>query len=156
MTDQRIHAALSAAVADVLESMFFLETVVREEEANAAADSIDVEIGFEGNPPGRFEMRLAAGAANAIAADFLGEDGESLSEQQRMDVTLELANMICGSVLSRLESSALFRLGSPRISARLLAGGEITRHTVETGNGCLTVAIQMEGRVCPAVAEYGS
>ena len=63
-------------------------------------------------------MRLARAAANAIAADFLGEDAESLTAQQSTDVTLELANMICGAVLSRIESSATFRLGAPQIRDR--------------------------------------
>ena len=113
-------AAISAAVAEVLESMFFVE-VLGEARGTAETGTVAVEIRFEGDPPGWFQMRLGAETAQAIAADFLGEDPESVSPRQSADVALELANMICGAVLSRLESSACFRLGSPR----LVAAGEV-------------------------------
>ena len=152
-----IHTALAAAVADVLESMFFIETSGESHEP-PVAEAMAVEIRFDGDPPGRFQMRLTPDAARCFAADFLGEDAGSVSKNQSADVALELANMICGAVLSRLESSAFFRLDSPRI---VLAGGlaeeaEASRFTVETGNGMLTAAIQWEGRKCPATAEYAS
>ncbi|MEO8369926.1 MAG: chemotaxis protein CheX [Candidatus Solibacter sp.] len=161
MTDRlketTIHAALAAAVTDVLESMFFIETF-EESSESPEAPATEVEIRFDGDPPGRFQMRLAPEAAQCFAADFLGEDAGSVSERQSADVALELANMICGAVLSRLESSACFRLDSPRI---VLAGGlaeaaEASRFTVETGNGRLTAAIQWGGRTCLATAEYVS
>jgi hypothetical protein len=127
--------------------MFFIEALV-ESSATTEAEALTVEICFDGDPPGWFQMRLAPGAAQCIAADFLGEDAGSVSERQSADVALELANMICGAVLSRLESSACFRLDSPRIvpAGVLAEGTEFTRFTVETGSGQLTAAIQLEGR----------
>jgi chemotaxis protein CheY-P-specific phosphatase CheC len=91
VTETTIRAALAGAVADVLENMFFREA------------------------PAEATERLPREAANAIAADFLGEDTESITAQQSTDVTLELGNMICGAVLSRIESSATFRLDTPRV-----------------------------------------
>lgn len=151
MTDTTIRLALGGAVADVLERMFFLEALGEATEPPAEAGTVTVHLDFDGDPPGCFQMRIARPAANTIAADFLGEDPASLTPQQSTDVTLELANMICGAVLSRLESSATFRLGAPQIVA-----GDTGRHgtaqearyTVETGSGTLTVAIQMETRTC--------
>ena len=153
LREATIHAALAAAVADVLESMFFIEAIEETSEKEATA-SVTVEIPFNGDPAGRFQMRLAQGAAQCIAADFLGENAESLSERQSADVALELANMICGAVLSRLESSACFRLDSPHLVPRGLAlDSRTTRFTVETGNGTLTAAIRLERRKCPATVE---
>ena len=117
MTDTTIRPALSSAVADVLERMFFLEGLSEAPEPPPEAETVSVYLSFDGNPPGCFQMRLAREAAGAIAADFLGEDRESLTDQQSDDVTLELANMICGAVLSRIESNAAFRLGTPQIAA---------------------------------------
>jgi chemotaxis protein CheY-P-specific phosphatase CheC len=100
---------------------------------------------------------LAREAANAIAADFLGEDPESITAQQSTDVTLELGNMICGAVLSRIESSASFRLDTPRVLLADIdepAPAESTRYTVETGSGPLTVAIRMETRTCSPTEKY--
>jgi CheY-specific phosphatase CheX len=152
VTDTAIHGALCSAVADVLERMFFLEGLPEAAEPPADAETFTVNLTFDGDPPGRFEMRLSARAASAIAADFLGEDAESLTSGQSADVTLELANMICGAVLSRTETSATFRLGTPQLATNAVARqGQIeqTRYTVETGNGTLTAAIQMETRTCP-------
>ena len=158
-----IRAALARAVGDVLESMFFLDTLGEAGEPPAGADTVKVHLSFEGDPPGCFEMRLARRAANAIAADFLGEDAGSLTPRKSTDVTLELANMICGAVLSRIESSATFRLGAPRVVADSVADDtreplpeEATRYTVETGSGTLTASIRMETRTCTATEKYAS
>jgi hypothetical protein len=167
VTETTVRAALASAVGDVLESMFFLDTVGEACEPPAGADTVTVQLSFEGDPAGCFEMRLARPAATAIAADFLGEDSGSLTRQQSTDVTLELANMICGAVLSRIESSATFRLGAPRVVADIVADivaddtrkpwqEEATRYTVETGSGTLTAAIRMETRTCTAPEKYAS
>jgi len=136
--------------------MFFLDTLGEAGEPPAGADTVTVHLSFEGDPAGCFEMRVACPAANAIAADFLGEDAESVTPQQSTDVTLELANMICGAVLSRIESSATFRLGAPRVVADIVADEETTRYTVETGSGTLTAAIRMETRTCTATEKFAS
>jgi CheY-specific phosphatase CheX len=159
VTDGTIRPALSSAVADVLERMFFLEGLSEAPEPPPEAETVSVYLSFDGNPPGCFQMRLAREAASTIAADFLGEDRESLTDQQSTDVTLELANMICGAVLSRIESTAAFRLGVPQIAADksgLLDPKEETRFTVETGSGTLTAAIQMETRTCSPTEIYAS
>ena len=159
MTDTTIRPALSSAVADVLERMFFLEGLSEVPEPPPEAETVSVNLSFEGNPPGSFEMRLAREAAGAIAADFLGEERESLTDQQSTDVTLELANMICGAVLSRIESDAAFRLGTPQIAADksgLHLPRNATRFTVETGSGTLTAAIRMETQTCSPTESYAS
>jgi CheY-specific phosphatase CheX len=163
VTEITIRAALASAVGEVLESMFFLDTVGEAAEPAAEQDAVTVHLTFEGDPPGGFEMRLARAAANAIAADFLGEDAESLTQQQSTDVTLELANMICGAVLSRIESSASFRLGTPHVVADIAARDtreqlpeEATRYTVETGSGTLTAAIRMGNTDILATEKYAS
>jgi len=159
VTEPTIREALASAVADVLESMFFLEALGETAEPPPETTTVTARLSFDGDPPGCFHMRIASPAANTIAADFLGEDAGSLTPQQTTDVTLELANMICGAVLSRLESSATFRLGAPHIveaPPAQLPPEEETRYTVETGNGTLTVSIQMETRTCLATEKFAS
>ena len=139
--------------------MFFVEVLGEVAEPPPLAEAVTVQVNFEGDPAGSFQMRLARPAANAIAADFLGEDLESLTDRQSTDVTLELANMICGAVLSRIESRAAFRLGSPAVVEDGIVqrkSGEETRCTLETGSGALTVAIQMETRTCLPTEESAS
>jgi CheY-specific phosphatase CheX len=146
-------------VAEVLDCMFFLEVLGEIAEPPPEAGAVMVQLSFDGDPPGSFQMRIARPAANAVAADFLGEELESLTDRQSTDVTLELANMICGAVLSRIESRAAFRLGSPEVVANDAVqrkSGEETRCTVETGSGPLTVAIQMKTRTCLPTVESAS
>src|ERR1022692_4645071 len=159
VSDTAIHTALSSAVAEVLDCMFFLEVLAEIAEPPPQAETVTVQVSFDGDPPGYFQMRIARPAANAVAADFLGEELESLTDRQSTDVTLELANMICGAVLSRIESRAAFRLGSPEVVADDTVqpnSGEENRCTVETGSGPLTVAIQMETRTCLPTEESAS
>ena len=159
MTDTTIREALVSAVADVLESMFFLDAIGEAPEPPPDAAMVTVHLTFDGDPPGSFLMRIALPAADAIAADFLGEEAESLTPQQSTDVALELANMICGAVLSRIESRATFRLATPQIAADDTGQqrpAQETRYTADTGSGTLTVAIQMETRTCPATERFAS
>jgi CheY-specific phosphatase CheX len=146
-------------VADVLERMFFIEVLGEATEPAVGADAATVDLSFEGDPPGRFRMCIARSAANAVAADFLGEDAESLTDRQSTEVSLELANMICGAVLSRIESSAAFRLGTPQFASGETGNAGLaneTRYTVDTGSGVLTVSIQMETRTCSPAEKYAS
>ena len=139
--------------------MFFIDVLGEVAEPPPQPETVTIQVNFEGDPPGYFQMRIARPAANAVAADFLGEDLETLTVRQSTDVTLELANMICGAVLSRIESRAAFRLGSPEVVADDTVqpkSGEETRCTVDTGSGALTVAIQMETRTCLPTEESAS
>ncbi len=135
--------------------MFFLEALAdAEPPAPGSADGLTVQLRFDGDPPGLFRLGLARAAANAIAADFLGEDAETLTAKQSQDVARELANMICGAVLSRIESRGSFRLSPPEIVTGLElpwgAAAQANAYSVETGNGTLTAAISMETQACQA------
>ncbi len=113
MTDS-LEAVLRGSVADVLEKMFFVRSL-GEETGNAAAreEEVLVHVGFEGDPSGSLSLSVPGATARSISADFLGVEEEELCRRQIGEVVCELANMICGSVLSRVESSATFRLATP-------------------------------------------
>src|SRR5579871_908375 len=154
MTDTSIQLALRESVVEVLEKMFFIEAITDLPAEAAPPDpAVVVALDFDGDPPGVFRMSLARAAAALIAADFLGEDPDSLAGPQVDEVAKELANMICGAVLSRIESSVTFRLSAPD----LVASGTLDESTprgpfpvntctVETGSGLLTAGIDMETR----------
>jgi CheY-specific phosphatase CheX len=143
-------AALAESVREVLEKMFFADLVEPEQEGDPPRD-IHAEVIFDGNPPGSFDLALDLDAARSAAADFLGEDPEDLTTAQMHEVVCELANMICGSVLSRVESSATFRLEKPRI----VSSDEAPRPPTEAGfqaalgAGTLRAEIRMERAACP-------
>ncbi|HVX67697.1 MAG TPA: chemotaxis protein CheX, partial [Bryobacteraceae bacterium] len=80
--------------------------------------------------------------------NFLGAEDESgIQEEQVGEVLCELANMICGSVLSRLAGDLAFDLSHPELVA---GDGDRTgwlqsaARTFELENGWLTAAIRFE------------
>ena len=107
---------LESAVAEVLEAMCFLSTdgeAAAPESLAWESDSITGRLDFAGAPSGSFGVRTPRRTARLIAANFLGEDEDALSDAQAAEVIGELANMTCGSLLSRVESKRVFELSVP-------------------------------------------
>jgi len=163
MPDMPFQRALRNSVQEVLEKMFFVEPL---EEPPAEAESPDeemaVQLAFDGVPSGALTLRVSNAAARQIAADFLGEDESGLCSGQVEEVVRELANMICGSVLSRVESTATFRLSPPRLLVpregqnRQEAAELRAVHAVAIGSGTLTASVETRDPVCPAVEKSAS
>ena len=109
---------LQEAAEEVLETMFFL-TVEREAEWSEMAQKSHqyAEMDFEGAAEGRLELAVSEDLAPALASGFFGKDESELTAAEISAVICELANMLCGSVLSRLEKDSLFRLGAPQVMA---------------------------------------
>jgi CheY-specific phosphatase CheX len=102
------------SASEVLETMFFTGVV----EDNAEQDKVKMvsaELTFHGNPSGRFGVQVPYKTGRTIAASFMGADECDVTEEQIGEVICELTNMICGSVLSRLEEGARFELLHPEI-----------------------------------------
>lgn len=160
MPEPAILRALDTAAKEVLERMFFQETAgVADPAARAGADAIAVRLAFEGDPPGWLGLRVGPALARSLAADFLGVDETEVSSGQVESVMCELANMICGSLLSQLEKDATFRLGSPASESPDLLdqeAGQAINHTVEATGGVLTVILKTESPICPASEKSAS
>jgi len=163
-----LNRALRDSVDEVLETMFFIRRLGEPEE-NLSESELAVQLTFEGNPSGTLTLRMTATAARSVAADFLGEEELELSHQQIGDVLRELANMICGSVLSRVESDTTFRLGSPQLVEPEQGSGSMQEsasagqpaqangeggqrdpivHAVEISHGVMVVTVQTEAPEC--------
>lgn len=156
MTETSTKLALAESVREVLEKMFFADVTGGEEPT--APVGVAAQIVFEGDPPGSFRLDLDLVAARSVAADFLGEDPADLTATQMHYVVCELANMICGSVLSRIEGSATFRLGSPQIggpSTACPAALAEAAFQAGVGGGALRAVIRTERPVCPEIRESG-
>jgi CheY-specific phosphatase CheX len=173
MPEPSLGTAVQESVVEVLEKMFFIRAFEEPlEEGESSGCSIAVFLAFEGDPPGSLTLRTTRAVGRSIAADFLGDDEAALSERQVEEVVCELANMICGAVLSRVESRAAFSLGSPQIlpdansaSAPLghasgagsdagTAPAGTTVRLAEFGGGGLTVTIHMEGPACTVIEKF--
>jgi len=116
MPENAIAEALTAAAGDVLETMFFSPVIGEATpETSHSEPAIMASLRFSGGRSGSFAVRVSAGAADTIAANFLGEETDAPEPGQVRDVVCELANMICGSVLSRLDREAHFDLQHPEL-----------------------------------------
>jgi CheY-specific phosphatase CheX len=158
VNDNVIHQALRDSVHEVLERMFFVDVLGESTDpaADAWAGEIAAALTFQGDPSGSFLLRLTTVAARQIAADFLGIDEVDVSDIQTSDVVRELTNMICGSVLSRIESAATFRLGEPRIvppAEEIPVNFVNTRYAAELPNGRLIVNLGTGIPTCPQPAQ---
>jgi len=149
VSEPQLETVLAQCTEAVLEQMFFVRAL---NGPLPAPDSVlIVEVPFEGDPCGRLALRVTAPAARSIAADFLGEEECVLSEQQVGEVMCELANIICGSVLSRVESDTTFRLGSSRLTSdsEVFHSENAALHSVALDNGAILIAFDVERPVCP-------
>jgi CheY-specific phosphatase CheX len=85
--------------------------------------------------------------ARVVGAGFLGSEEMEVSDSQAEEVVCELANMICGSVLSRLESQETFRITHPELvppeRGAGFDGAGISRW-FDLGDGILTVLLELQ------------
>jgi CheY-specific phosphatase CheX len=159
MFEQFFDRALREAAEDVLERMFFIRVAGEPPPADSGlAPEITARIAFEGSPPGWLTLRVGKAAAHSITADFLGEEEETVTDQQAEDMVCELANMICGSVLSRTEWDAAFHLSSPQVAMPedLPDPSDAAEYRIALGNGTLAILMKAEAATCPPAGKFAS
>lgn len=111
--DPEAAQTVDRVAAQVLETMFFTEAEL------STCDHFWLEIAdcarvqFEGSHFGEMQLGISANAADPIAAAFLGLD-EHPSKAQLGEVIQELANVLCGAMLSQLWPDSKLALASPQ------------------------------------------
>lgn len=113
MPDQLFEGIVEQSLAQVLETMFFT-SVAGEGGEGAVDDLVRAKVTFTGQPSGWLSLGVSREAASEMAENFLGLDGPA-QEAQATEVVLELANMVCGTMLSRAESDTHFELSEPAL-----------------------------------------
>jgi len=104
-----------------------------------------VQVKFTGTVKGSFLMAAEEDAAQLFAPAFLGIDGEDLSAGAVQEVLAEMANMICGAAISRIEPGGLFSLSTPAPSAPLPPPENCAAELdFDCGCGSLIVQLQIE------------
>jgi hypothetical protein len=143
---------------EVLDSMYFttvMETSHPKQLAEAgggegtAVDTAEYafSLSFKGDVCGRFGLHMGAATGRGLAANFLGEDEAELSASDVGEVAGELANMLCGAVVSKVEGRSKFVLSHPE-AMRLLPNLENEDSLVsrfETDGGTITTWVVVEG-----------
>lgn len=118
--------ALPAAVAEVAENSLFSFADASDQAAFAAAawtslaedgsDWLCAGVDFSGRIAGRLEITVPETLARRLCASFAGvERGDCISERDLLDFAGELANMVCGTWLTRSYRQNSFALTPPRV-----------------------------------------
>jgi len=134
--------------AEVLESMYF--TSVLEASSHftplpvSQADLLAFGLRFRGVVHGSFGLSIGAAMARSLAANFLGEEEDTLSEVEVAEVVGELTNMLCGSIVSRIEGTTKFALSHPEPLVREPESLDILTSKLETDSGILQVWIAID------------
>lgn len=115
MLEIAIHQLLAESSQKTLETMFFaIPDTVSMDPQRPAGELIAASLVFQGSPPGRFGLLVSEPLARTLAVNFAGgDDPAQVPPEQVTGVMGELANMLCGVVLSELESYNNFDLGAP-------------------------------------------
>lgn len=136
-------ACLAAAI-EVLETMFF-EIPLDEPEpgGHAARASVMAKAVFNGGLRGSLSVACEPWAARRLAASFLGREDETTIEESEVRlIACELANMICGNALSRLEPHALFQIETPPATEEDAEAKGWLAFALETGSMAVRLRVE--------------
>ena len=148
MNEQNMNRLISDSVDSVLETMFFSAPSGPSEE-EMGSSGIKVRVAFRGYPSGTVEVCVSESSARTLASSFLGEDEKTLTDSQPGEVVCEMSNMLCGSLISKLESEQSFDLDFPQL---ILKEDDIDnklthmagRQCFEIEGGLLTVSLHLQ------------
>jgi hypothetical protein len=112
---ENLEDVLSSVPAEVLETMFFAEAVAAGCSHDWIGSAVGARIRFEGSHRGDMQLSVSRDAADSIACAFLGLEQLELTERLCAQVILELANILCGALLSHAWPESKVALGAPQI-----------------------------------------
>ena len=145
MTSASWTTALSESTEEVLEKMFF--TCPFEDDGsgdNDSASGFAARVAFRGSPSGALAVNLSTTAARSLASNFFGLEPEELTDKQVTEVVGELANMLCGSLLSHPECEGRFELSSPELAPAEAAKPAPLVCTYNLGDGILKIGLELD------------
>jgi CheY-specific phosphatase CheX len=150
-----VQTALVSAVEEILETMCFSAVLASAEgtsppEGDGSEPALTAELHFLGNLSGGFRVGMPMKLARMLGAGFLGREEVGVSDSQAEEVVCELANMICGSVLSRLESQGTFQITHPELTPPeqgVSFEGDCANHWFDLGDGMLVVSLEFQPTV---------
>ncbi len=131
-----------SAINDALEQMFFSGITA---ESAAPSDAVTcARVRFSGTAAGQFRVAASTECLTELASNFLAMEAEDVSADAALSVLLELANILCGSVLSRWHPDGLFELAAPETDEY---DGTAEWQAFQTETGWLGVAVHLGEQV---------
>jgi len=143
--DPDFAGTLTRVGAEVLATMFFDEAVAAPCDHGWISTAASVRVAVEGSHCGEFRLSVSPEVWRSIAPAFLGIEPEEVAEGQSIQVLLELANILCGSVLSQLWPDSDLTLRAPEmVGAEGPMEGALHECFLLT-EGMLSITILMRG-----------
>lgn len=142
MIERDLQELLAETMRDVLETSFFAEILEgRDDEVSFDSCSVvAVKMKFSGAASGSFVLLTDMLTAHTLAVEFMGGSGEATDDEiaggngemsslsvADEEIFKELANILCGSVLSRFQTERCCSLSQP-----VLCSGEIAEEWEES------------------------
>ena len=107
-----IRVMIEEAVENVLETMCFSAVMGQAETTEAqAALGLGASVEFSGPSHGSVLIGCSRAGARGLTKNFLGET--NVTDEQSLQFVLELANMICGAVVSAFGATGQYDLALP-------------------------------------------
>jgi CheY-specific phosphatase CheX len=139
---ENLSELLGTAAKDVLETMYFAEAYAVDPSEFTDPPGVLARVRFRGDLQGTLDVGISASSAERLAADFLGES--TVTPDQIVMNVCEMANMICGSVLSSSRHDGYFRLDSPVIeNAPQPPTAPVESCTLDLGDGVLFIRMAL-------------
>jgi len=132
-------AAARAVAQDVLETMFF--SPAEPVSCQHAEEFVAVRVAFQG---GEMSVMISPELAVAASAAFLAEDPGGVTAEQLEMVSRELANILCGAVLSRLHPEERVALRAPEMAAPDFGSGAEVHQCFATPEGRLAITARLD------------
>jgi CheY-specific phosphatase CheX len=142
-----LETGLADAMDETLQTMFFIvsEAELDEDQDRSGLPVVEALVSFIGDTEGRLLLRIGSREAAAMASDFLGLDEPEVTPSHMRQVVGELANMICGSALSRIWPEGAFRIETPVVMEPESQKAEyLCAQRVETRGGPLTAVLEVK------------
>ena len=143
--DAEFAATLRRVSDEVLETMFFTEAVAADCDHSWFETGVSVRMDFDGSHYGEMWMAISPAAVPAVASAFLGIEPDQTSQAQREQVILELANILCGAVLSALWPESRLLLNAPQLSAWGCPEEGAWHRCLALEEGTLAISIRLSG-----------
>lgn len=134
--------ALLESAREVFETMVFMDLAETTQPAqNIKREALSGSITFKGNLEGCLAICCSTSCAQAIAANMLGIDtAEQLAKEDTCDAIGEIANMVMGSLKSRL----LQTVGNLEVSIPSVVSGRDLRNDLGAGAEKTSITVNIE------------
>jgi len=135
--------ALTRVSGEVLETMFFSEVIPAECEHSWLESAVAVQVTFDGSHCGDMWLAVGEEAVPELASAFLGLDPGEAGEMESSQVMLELANILCGSILSSLWPESSLQLDPPKRAPWGCSGSAVWHCCLMLPEGRLAISIRL-------------